>query len=145
MSLELKKAIAGLEEETNRKMLSLRRAHNGILKGGNAHEYGFQAFYICEKKYKLLEQKHDTLKKQYATLEREKNALKTKYHAECKIQCKQACDAKIETVKTLLKQEYDALCDRKIETMEQEKEAKVQAMKDIYLNLIKEMGRIESV
>jgi hypothetical protein len=142
MSLELKEAIADIEEKTNQKMLSLRRAHNGILKAGDGVNYGFQAFNICEEKYKQLEKEYNALKKNYKILEHEKNSLKKKYHEQCKIQCKKACDAKIETVKSLLKKQYDALCDQKLETMEEEKEAKVQAMKNIYLTLINEMKRI---
>ena len=65
MSLELKEAIADIEEKTNQKMLSLRRAHNGILKAGDGVNYGFQAFNICEEKYKQLEKEYNALKKNY--------------------------------------------------------------------------------
>lgn len=144
MSLELKEAIADIEEKTNQKMLSLRRAHNGILKAGDGVNYGFQAFNICEEKYKQLEKEYNALKKNYKKLEHEKNSLKKKYHEECKMQCKKACDAKIKTVQLVLKKEYDALCDKKIETIEEEKSAQVKAMKNIYLNLINELKRIEN-
>lgn len=207
MSLELKQAIADIEEKTNQKMLSLRRAHNGILKGGrrnakkkftfqvpltkfkekhiqlqqeynrllkenqklsthiksleqsnkkNANDYYFQAFNICEKEYKKLEQKYNVLLKENQELlthnqslkqsnndiVKEKNALKNKYHDECLKECRKACDAKIETVKSLLKQEYDALCNKKIETVEKEKTAIVQEMKNTYLNLIKDLDGV---
>lgn len=144
MSLELKNAIADIEEKTNQKMLSLRRAHNGILKAGEGVNYGFQAFNICEEKYKKLEKEYNALKKNYKILEDEKNSLKKKYHEQCKIQCKKACDSQIKKIKSRLKKEYDALCDKKIETIEEEKTAQIQAMKNIYLKLIKELKRIEN-
>ena len=144
MSLELKKAIADIEEKTKQKMLSLRRAHNGILKAGEGVNYGIQAFNICEEKYKKLEKEYNALKKNYEILEHEKNSLKKKYHVQCKIQCKKACDSQIKKIKSRLKKEYDALCDKKIETVEKEKTAQVQAMKNIYLNLINELKRIEN-